>query len=228
MGSVFKKAYTKPMPVRAEIVVRKAQRLARWRDAKGKIQTAPITVAKDGTERLALESSTYFARYRDGSNFVVECSTGCRDEAAARTVLADLERQAERIRAGILSPSEVRTAEHPDDTDRRAYRRFHPLDGSAGRCADAPGEHPPPPGANHRRLRLRPTGRPRPRTLRALARHRDTGESVRTLSECASHRSRLRSAIGARNPPSADFSATRSRGCQKPMRRPTLAVSAGR
>ena len=39
---------------------------------------------------------------------VVETSTGCRDETAARQVLADLERRAERVRAGLLTPAEDR------------------------------------------------------------------------------------------------------------------------
>ncbi len=38
--------------------------------------------------------------------------TGCRTEDAARQVLADLERKAERVRAGLITPAEARTAEH--------------------------------------------------------------------------------------------------------------------
>jgi hypothetical protein len=50
-------------------------RLARWRDAKGKTRTAPVTTAKDGAERIRDESGTYVARYRDGDGMVVEAST---------------------------------------------------------------------------------------------------------------------------------------------------------
>ena len=112
MGSVFKKTVTRPLPPDAEIIERKGVRLARYRDARGKAKTTPLTTAKDGTERIRDESSTYFARYRDGNNHVVEVATGCRDESAARQVLADLERKAERVRAGLISPAEARTAEH--------------------------------------------------------------------------------------------------------------------
>ena len=35
MGTVFKRTATKPLPVGAEFVVRKGQRLAKWQDAKG-------------------------------------------------------------------------------------------------------------------------------------------------------------------------------------------------
>src|SRR6516225_1090711 len=111
MGSVFRKTVTRPLPPGAEIIERKGVRLARWRDARGKAKTAPLTTGKDGAEWIRDESSTYFARYRDG-NGVVETPTGCRDETAARQVLADLERKAERVRAGLITPAEARTAEH--------------------------------------------------------------------------------------------------------------------
>jgi integrase len=112
MGSVFKKVVTRPLPNSAEIVTRQGVRLARWRDGRGKIRTAPLTVGKTGADRIRDESNTYFARYRDGNGMVIEAPTGCRDESAARQVLADLERKSERIRAGLISPAEARTAEH--------------------------------------------------------------------------------------------------------------------
>src|SRR3954452_12202735 len=110
MGSVFKKSITRPRPPGAEIIVRQGVRLARRRAGKGKVKTAPLTIGRDGTERIRDESSTYFARYRDGDGIVIEAPTGCRDETAARQVLADLERRAERVRAGLLTPAEARTA----------------------------------------------------------------------------------------------------------------------
>jgi integrase len=112
MGSVFKKTVTRPLPPEAEFITRQGVRLARWRDGRGKARTAPVMTGRDGTERIRDESSTYFARYRDGNGVVVEAPTGCRDESAARQVLADLERRAERVRAGLLTPAEARTAEH--------------------------------------------------------------------------------------------------------------------
>ena len=36
MGTVFRKTATKPLPAGAKIIVRKGQRLAEWKDAKGK------------------------------------------------------------------------------------------------------------------------------------------------------------------------------------------------
>ncbi len=112
MGSVFKKAVTRPLPTGAEFITRQGVRLARWKDAKGKSRTAPVTIGRDGSERIREDSKTYFARHRDGNGVVVETSTGCRDESAARQVLADLERRAERIKAGLLTPAEDRMADH--------------------------------------------------------------------------------------------------------------------
>src|SRR6516165_5314105 len=112
MGSLFKKAVTRPLPFGAEIINRKGERLARWRDGKGKVRTAPLTTGQNGTDRIRDESGTYVARYRDGNGLIVEVSTGCRDKTAAQSKLADLERQAERLRAGLITPAEARTAEH--------------------------------------------------------------------------------------------------------------------
>jgi hypothetical protein len=112
VGSVFKKAVTRPLPPGVEIILRQGVGLARWRNGKGKTRTAPLTTAKDGADRIRDESGTYVARYRDGNNRVVEFSTRCRDKSTAENVLADLKRKAERVRSGLLTPAEARTAEH--------------------------------------------------------------------------------------------------------------------
>src|SRR6516164_7049402 len=74
-----------------------------------KTVTRPL---QNGADRIRDESATYVARYRDGNGLVVEVSTGCRDKTAAQNVLADLERQAEKVRAGLLTPAEARSSEH--------------------------------------------------------------------------------------------------------------------
>jgi integrase len=112
MGTVYRKTFTKPLPGGAEIITRQGVRYARWRAAKGKLRTAPLTVGNDGAERIRVESGTFIAKYRDGHGLVVEIPTGCRTEDAARQVLAELERKAERVRAGLITPAESRTAEH--------------------------------------------------------------------------------------------------------------------
>ena len=112
MGCIFKKTITRPLPNGAEVVTKKGERLARWRGEGGKIHEAPVFAGKDGSERIRDHAATYYTRYRDGSGLVVETSTGCRDESAARQVLADRERRAERQRAGLISPAEDRRADH--------------------------------------------------------------------------------------------------------------------
>jgi integrase len=107
MGTVFKKITTRAMPEDAEVFTRKGERLARWKAGR-KVKTAPVT----GSGRIRTESSTYYCRYRDGSGLVVEVATGCKTEDAARQWLARLERDSERVRAGLISPAEARTAEH--------------------------------------------------------------------------------------------------------------------
>src|SRR5262249_55478678 len=44
--------------------------------------------------------------YRDGAGVVQTVATGCRDETAARQVLADLERRAELVKAGVMTAAE--------------------------------------------------------------------------------------------------------------------------
>ena len=111
MGTVYKETFTKPLPVGAKIIVRKGKRLAEWKDAKGKTRTAPLTAAGD---RIAVEAGTYTAKYRDGRNVVRKVATGCRDETAARSVLADLQRRAERVRGGLLTADEAAAIDYQD------------------------------------------------------------------------------------------------------------------
>lgn len=112
MGTVYKKTYTKPLPAGAELFIRKGERFAKWKDRKGKTRTAAVTTGQDGTDRLLLESPYYIAKYRDGAGLVQETATGCRDEQAARRILADLERRAELVKAGVMTTAETRIADH--------------------------------------------------------------------------------------------------------------------
>src|SRR5437667_911490 len=112
MGAVFKKSFTKAVPVGPEFFIREGQRFARWRDGKGKARKARVTVGQDGTERITLESKYYFAKYRTADRIVRTVPTGCRDETAARSVLAELERRAELVKSGVMTSNEDSAIAH--------------------------------------------------------------------------------------------------------------------
>ncbi len=112
MGTVFRKTFTKPLPAGVTIFVRKGERFARWKDRKGRTRTAAVTVGKDGTDRLTLESPYFVAHYRDGKGNVQTVPTKCRDETAARQVLANLERQGELVRSNVVTAAEQRQGDH--------------------------------------------------------------------------------------------------------------------
>jgi integrase len=112
MGTVFKKTFTKPLPAGAETFVRKGERFVRWKDRRGKTRTAPLTTGKDGSERISIQSPYYVAKFRDGAGVVQVVSTGCRDETAARQVLADLERKAELVRSNVMTATEAAIGDH--------------------------------------------------------------------------------------------------------------------
>ena len=94
MGTVFKKQYTKPLPKGAEILTQEGKTIARWKPAKGRTATAPVARGKDGSLRILKKAATYTAKFRNGQGIIVEKATGCRDEGAARSVLAELEKKA--------------------------------------------------------------------------------------------------------------------------------------
>ncbi len=116
MGTVFKRTSTKPLPVGAELFSRKGQRLAKWQDSKGRTRTAAVVVPTEGKfigqERIVVETPTFFADYRDGNGHLRRVATGCKDETAARAVLAGLEKRAEKVRSGIITTAENAMADH--------------------------------------------------------------------------------------------------------------------
>jgi len=114
MASVYRKTVTKPLPNDAEIFTRKGERFARWKDAKNKTRTAPLTGGRDGSDRIAIKAGTYTAKYRDGEGIVREVATGCRSKDGAMSVLKDLTDRAEKVKSKILTPAEDRISDHQD------------------------------------------------------------------------------------------------------------------
>lgn len=112
MGMIFRKQYTMPIPSGAEITGRNGQRVARWRLRNGQLRSAEVVDGSDGRVRVRGKTRHYMARYRDGNGDAIEVPTGCKDEVAARAVLTRLERQAELVRSGILTPAQVDAAGH--------------------------------------------------------------------------------------------------------------------
>lgn len=111
MGTVFKPIVTRPLPSDAEIVERDGTRMARWRTAQGAMRTAEVRTTPRG-DCAVIESSKYLARYKDGQGVTRTVPTGCKDQMAARAVLLELERRAELVRSGILTPAQDAVADH--------------------------------------------------------------------------------------------------------------------
>lgn len=112
MGSVYRPTYSKPLPENAELFTAKGETLARVKPEKGRTQTFPVRTGRDGLPKIVVTSTNYVAKYRDGVGIIRKVSTGCREEAAARSVLRDLERRAELVKAGVVTQAENRTADH--------------------------------------------------------------------------------------------------------------------
>jgi hypothetical protein len=112
MGTVFQKTYTRPLPSGAEIVAikgKQARRLARWKSGVKRVEAEVITTG-DGRDMVRVKSSTYYAKYRNADDEVVVVPTGCRDMAMARQFLSRLEKEVERIQAGVATKAETHQA----------------------------------------------------------------------------------------------------------------------
>ncbi len=121
MATLLKKQFTKPLPPDAKIISRtvkdrsgkaECKQFAQWTDRNGKKRTAEVATGKDGSQRIKVEAATWTAKYRDGEGVVCEVATGCRDKQAAQSVLDELLRRAELVRAKILSPDQDKIADH--------------------------------------------------------------------------------------------------------------------
>jgi integrase len=110
--------YTKPIPAGAEVITRKGQRFARFKDRRGKAAEAPLN--DDGT-RIQLLSKKWYGEYRDADG-IEQCVPLSTDKTAAAQMLADLVKKAELGKAGITDPYEAHRkrplAEHVADFER--------------------------------------------------------------------------------------------------------------
>jgi integrase len=135
---VFRKSWTAPLPLgpHAEIVEQRGKRIApppRYRIRSGKLRTAEVFTAADGRVRMRGTTKSYIAKFRDAAGYWIERPTGCSDETAARAVLAQLERRAELVKAGVLTPEEDAASRHGAEsieTNLDAWRDHLRLKGS--------------------------------------------------------------------------------------------------
>ena len=114
MACVFRKTYTQPLPKQYEIIDQRGRPVAMWTDRRGRTRYDEITTGRGGQMKIVRGSPTWFARYRDVDGIERIVSTGCRDEQAARHVLAQLLQRVEHVKAGILTAEQYRQAEHAD------------------------------------------------------------------------------------------------------------------
>jgi site-specific recombinase XerD len=112
VATIYRKTYPVPIPRGAEIIDRRGQRMARWIDGNGNPKIAPLTA---GGTRILHEAGCWYARYRDLDRKPCRVSTGCHDEQAARKVLADILAEMEKVKAGIITAAELKTAKLADE-----------------------------------------------------------------------------------------------------------------
>jgi integrase len=114
MGSIFRRTVARPVPVGATLTAKPdGSTVARWtpKGARRPI-TATVRTLDDGRQVIDQPTGCYYAKYRDASGEVRRVSTGCKDESNARQFLANLERKAERVKAGVVSHSELAVSDH--------------------------------------------------------------------------------------------------------------------
>ncbi|OHB54201.1 MAG: hypothetical protein A2Y12_17155 [Planctomycetes bacterium GWF2_42_9] len=112
MASIYRKTYTQHLPKNAAIIERNGKKMAMWIDGKGKKHYDQITTGKKGQIKIIRYSSQYTAQFRNSEGQLVYESTGCRDEQAAKHVLAELVKREELVKAGVISTQQCRTADH--------------------------------------------------------------------------------------------------------------------
>jgi hypothetical protein len=103
MASIKRKTVTRAIPEGATI---KGNKVA-WKLADGRKRTGSLVVRDDGKRLVRFKSDTWYAKFRDDQGVVREVSTGCRDKAVALTKLAEMCREVEKVRAGVLSQADL-------------------------------------------------------------------------------------------------------------------------
>ena len=128
MGTIYKKTVTRSLPSGATISTKRrratskelrnnpnqatsAELVASWRDRTGERQTGLVIDGGDGSKRVRVESSTYYAKFRDGNGIVPVVPTGCREKQSAMSVLDELTSRAELVKAKVMTRDQANIAD---------------------------------------------------------------------------------------------------------------------
>jgi integrase len=114
VGHIYNPTYTIAKPANAEQYAKATRRngqtesMVRWTNKQGKKQTGELLPSG----RVRRQSPYYSIQYRDGSGCIRRKATRCRDRAAAMHVLAQHDKRATQVRAGVLTTAEDAVADH--------------------------------------------------------------------------------------------------------------------
>ena len=99
MASLYKQRYTKKIPDGAEIFTVNSQQKVRVIGKGGRVKTYDYVIGRDGNPRMAGYSGTWMISYLDFDGIRHTHTTGCKDKAAARQMLAKIEQQLEQVKS---------------------------------------------------------------------------------------------------------------------------------
>jgi site-specific recombinase XerD len=110
--SIYKKKYTRPLPKGAVVITRDGKRHATWIGHNGKKCIAPLTIGRDGSDRIRMETDTLTVKVRDASGVVHFVNSGCRTREAAQAIQRQMLHRSEMVKAGVISEAEDRVSAH--------------------------------------------------------------------------------------------------------------------
>ena len=107
MGTIFRKKQTRTIPQGATLKKSKGKTIATWSGRKGQQITSVVKTRKNGKQTVQVESPIYYAKLTGANGQEIVASTKTTDRASALKILAHLEREQDRIRAGIQTQEET-------------------------------------------------------------------------------------------------------------------------
>ena len=128
MGFVFKQTVTRVLPTNATIKPRRrtataselrknprqttiAETLASWIDRTGEKRVGLVIEDGSDSNRVRVESTTYYARFRDGDGIVRTVPTGCKEKKSAMAILSSLTNRAELVKAKVITSDQANIAD---------------------------------------------------------------------------------------------------------------------